>query len=257
MKLIQLHGKPIAEGKIPLICTPLVGKTQASILAELETILPKKPDVIEWRVDFFSAISETKIVVDTARQMKAAAKGIPIIFTKRSMKEGGEACSLPEEALIELHTEVCKQQCVDIIDYELCNAREDLNALRNASKENGIAMIMSYHNFKNTPSKDILVAKYLAAAELGADIGKVAVMPQTPDDVLTLLSATGAVSALDNIPLIGMSMGGLGALSRMIGWMYGSALTFAVGKDSSAPGQMSIEELRTALDLTHRAMYGR
>ena len=42
-----------------------------------------------------------------------------------------------------------------------------------------------------------------------------------------------------DIPLISMSMGGVGSLSRIMGWVYGSAATFAVGKSSSAPGQAS------------------
>jgi 3-dehydroquinate dehydratase-1 len=50
-----------------------------------------------------------------------------------------------------------------------------------------------------------------------------------------------------------MSMGGYGSVSRMVGIVFGSALTFAVGKSSSAPGQIPIEELRTVLATVRRA----
>ena len=58
------------------------------------------------------------------------------------------------------------------------------------------------------------------------------------------------------LPLISMSMGAYGSLSRMMGWVYGSTVTFAVGKSSSAPGQVPIEELRAVLATTRKAVLG-
>jgi len=52
--------------------------------------------------------------------------------------------------------------------------------------------------------------------------------------------------------MITMSMGPLGSLTRMAGWMFGSTVSFAVGEKSSAPGQIPIEELRLVLDVTQR-----
>ena len=78
-------------------------------------------------------------------------------------------------------------------------------------------MVMSYHNFQDTPDAATLDAKFARAQELGADIGKVAVMPKDPADVLALLAATWRASQALTIPLISMSMGGIGSLSRMIG----------------------------------------
>lgn len=74
--------------------------------------------------------------------------------------------------------------------------------------------------------------------------------------MLTLLGATHAASQRVGVPLVSMSMGGLGAVSRIMGWIYGSAATFAVGKSSSAPGQIAVEELRTLLAATRRAVTG-
>jgi 3-dehydroquinate dehydratase-1 len=74
--------------------------------------------------------------------------------------------------------------------------------------------------------------------------------------VLTLLGATYEASRAIRIPLISMSMGGIGSISRIMGWMYGSAATFAVGKSSSAPGQIAVEDLRTMLAAVRRAVQG-
>ena len=112
---------------------------------------------------------------------------------------------------------------------------------------------MSYHNFESTPPRVELVGNIIEAERQGADIAKVAVTPRAPGDVLVLLEATLDASQRVRIPLIAMSMGGLGAMTRLCGWMYGSALTFAAGKSSSAPGQIPIEELRAALRTLQRA----
>jgi hypothetical protein len=73
-------------------------------------------------------------------------------------------------------------------------------------------------------------------------------MPKDPQDVLALLSATCMASQARRIPLIGLFMGSIiGAMSRIMGWLYGSAATFAVGQSRSAPGQIAVEDLRAAL----------
>lgn len=257
MKAIHLHGKKIGDGSRPLICTPLVGKTPEAVLDELRVVLPKGPDLIEWRVDFFEAIGDTAMVVAVAGRLKEAAGGIPIIFTCRSMNEGGERINLDSAAVVKLLAAVCASRQVDIIDYELSNPGHELTELRRASRDNDVAMIMSYHNFQTTPEAEVITSKFMDAERLGADIGKVAVMPRSPEDVLTQLGATWRASEAVAIPIIGMSMAGFGSVSRMVGGVFGSTVTFAVGKSSSAPGQIPIEDLRVALTTVSRSVTGR
>lgn len=253
-KPIEIHGKAVGKGALPVICTPLVGRTVDAVLAELGAVLPKAPDVIEWRVDFFEPIGDAAIVIDTARRLKAGAGAIPILFTRRSASEGGERVARTEAAVVELYEAVCASRAVDLIDYELSNPAAAFARLRTASREHGIAMIGSYHNFQSTPDAPSIVAKFVAAQQQGADIGKVAVMPRGPQDVLTLLGATYSANAELRIPLISMSMGAVGSVSRIVGGVFGSALTFAVGRSSSAPGQIPIEDLRAVLAVVDRAV---
>jgi len=159
--------------------------------------------------------------------------------------------------VVALYEAVCQARAVELIDYELSNDRGNITRLRRASAANGIAMVMSFHDFQRTPAADVLEGKFALAEQLGADVGKVAVMPQNPADVLTLLGATQRASQALSIPLISMSMGGIGSISRMIGWVYGSAARFAIGKSSSAPGQVAIDELRAVLATTHQTVLGR
>ena len=144
----------------------------------------------------------------------------------------------------------------DLIDYEMSNDGADFARLRAASAAAGIVLVASYHNFQSTPDAAALLDRFAQAERLGADVAKVAVMPQSPEDVLTLLGATHRASQTLGLPLISMSMGALGSLSRMMGWVYGSTVTFAVGKSSSAPGQLPIDGLRSVLASMRRAVHG-
>ena len=255
-KQIQVNGKPLGNGTIPAIIAPLVGKTHAAIMEEVATIVPKKPDLLEWRIDFFEAIGDSQAVIDTALAIRQAA-AIPVLLTRRNATEGGQPLTIDEATVVAMYTAACQAKCIELIDYELSNAAADIEALRKVSRNNGIGMIMSYHNFQMTPDAATLDEKFAAAARHGADVAKVAVMPQNDRDVLELLAATSRAREAHDLPLISMSMGGIGSLSRIMGWVYGSAATFAVGKSSSAPGQIAIEDLRTALAIVRQSVLGK
>lgn len=253
-KPITLKGQPIAGGKFPLICTPLVGRTHDAVMAELAMVLPKKPDVLEWRVDFFESIGDAALVIATAKAIKTKAPQTPLLFTRRSTIEGGEKIALSEAQVIALYTAVCESKAIDLIDYEMANDKDHIVQVRTVAKANGIGLVLSFHNFSCTPGLEALASKFLAADQLGADVAKVAVMPRDLDDVLTLLTATREASKKLRIPLISMSMGPFGAVTRLFGWTFGSALTFAVGASSSAPGQVPIEDLNTVLGILQKSI---
>jgi 3-dehydroquinate dehydratase I len=256
-KPITVKGRAVGGGQLPVIIAPLVGRTGDEVLAELNRVLAKRPDIVEWRADFFADIVRPDAVVDLARRIKKAAGDVPLLFTIRAAREGGEKISLTDDQIVELYAGVCRNGAVDLVDFELSNAAERLNRVRGVSRDAGIAMIMSYHNFQHTPALDVLTEKFTQAAQRGADVAKVAVMPKNLHDVLILLTATLNASEALDVPLISMSMGGQGSLSRLFGWAFGSSATFAVGDNSSAPGQIPIDELRQVIDITQRALSGK
>jgi type I 3-dehydroquinase len=118
-KPITLRGKPLAGGVTPVICTPLIGDSREELLAEVAAVLPMQPDVIEWRADYFAALADTDQVIDTARALKVASRGLPILFTCRAASEGGRIVSLSEPRVVQLYEAVSAARCVDLIDYEL------------------------------------------------------------------------------------------------------------------------------------------
>ncbi len=247
----------IGKTEHPLICAPLVGADNETLQAELAQILLKKPDVLEWRADFFTAIADTEAVVATAKRIKETAGDVPLIFTIRSVREGGQPISLQEEEVSALNIAVCRQTDIEYIDCELSADPTHIDQLRVAAAACKKKIIGSFHDFSATPSREALVAKLAEAQDRGLDVAKAAVMPQNPEDVLTLLGATLEAKQRLAIPVITMSMGPYGAVSRLIGGVFGSCLSFAVGANASAPGQVPIEDLRMALEIVERAMGGK
>ncbi len=251
-KIINIRGRQLG-GNTPLICSPLVGRSQQSLLAEAAVVLAKKPDVIEWRVDFFEHIDDTGAVLATGRALRAVLGDVPVIFTRRSIKEGGEPIALDDAGVVRLYEVIGAAHLIDFLDFEMNNDPEQVRRVVTQAHLQETRVILSYHNFSHTPGQPFLVQRFLEAERLSADVAKVAVMPRDRADVLTLLAATTEAYAKAGIPLISMSMGPLGAVTRMIGGVFGSSLSFAVGHGSSAPGQLPIVDLKAVFELIRRA----
>ena len=253
---IQLKNGMLGQDE-PLICMPLVGTDEAALRHELAIVLAKKPHLIEWRVDFFEAIADTPRVLDCLRQLRRDAAGIPLLFTRRSIREGGQPIPLDEAAVFDLCAAVCRSGQVDLLDYELSVGPDDFARAVALARETGVCLVASFHDFQSTPDEATLVAKFAAMAAAGADVAKIAVMPNGPRDVLTLLQATLTARETLPVPIISMSMGGYGALSRLFGWVFGSSVSFAVGEKASAPGQVPMADLTQAVDIVRRALGSR
>ncbi|MDB5881308.1 MAG: 3-dehydroquinate dehydratase [Ramlibacter sp.] len=253
-KAITHHGKPLGGARFPAICAPLVGRTREALLAEAAAVAEKQPDLIEWRVDFYEGIGDAKGVAELAGRIKHVCQGLPILFTCRWSREGGEKISLSQAEVTRLHRAVCESGHVDFIDFEMGNEPDHVRQVREASRANATQLILSFHDFQRTPAIEELNRRFAQAEQLGADVAKVAVMPGEMQDVLVLLAATLQSSQKLRIPLVSMSMAGAGAVTRLCGGAFGSALSFAIGQSASAPGQMPIEDLATALAIVRKAL---
>ena len=249
MKPIRIRGKP---AKYPLICAPLVGAEPDALIAEAAAARAARADIVEWRVDYFREIGNLQGVIQTGRAVRRALPGVPLLFTRRSVSEGGQPVSIGEGQIVELYEAMCAEGIADLVDFEMSSSRAGMAAVREASRRHGVALVCSFHDFERTPPLAELSTQFRRAEQLGGDVAKVSVMARGPEDTLTLLAATHQASRELAPALIGVSMGPHGALSRIAGFTFGSALTFGVAAASSAPGQMPIGELRAAIELLRR-----
>lgn len=247
---------PAAGGRLPLICAPLVGAGRDELLAEAAAAVAAQCDIVEWRVDYFGEIGKASAVVEAGRALRGALGGMPVLFTRRSVAEGGQPVPISERGALDLYGEICAAGCVDLVDYEMSNGAASMKIVRDASRRHGIGLVCSYHNFDATPPLPALAAEFRRAQAMDGDVAKVSVMAQGPRDVLTLFAATQQASREIEPALIAVSMGPHGALSRVIGFTFGSALTFGVASGASAPGQLPIAELRAGIEAARQALGG-
>ncbi len=252
--IVTVKDVKIGEG-MPKICVPIVGKTLEEILEEARLLKTTDFDIAEWRADFYNnveCIDEVKIALEAVRYILMDK---PIIFTFRSAEEGGQK-EIGTEFYFELNMSIIQARLTNIIDIELFNDETEIRTLVDAAHKNNIAVIISNHDFDKTPSKEEIISRLQRAAELGGDILKIAVMPRSMKDVITLLDATRIMNEkYKDRPIITISMGKLGIVSRLAGGLFGSDLTFASVKKTSAPGQVSPEDLRKIISLLHDSPY--
>ncbi len=237
----------VIGGPDPLICLPLVARDKSDLLKQAMELKQLAPDLLEWRIDGYDAVEDHKSCLEALQELQATVGQIPLIFTCRIHAEGGFK-EITQEARLELITASIASGGIDLVDIELCNEPSFIEAVKKAAREYGTKLILSYHNFTETPDESAIHDKLLQAQDVGADIAKLAVMPQSYGDVLTLLGATlRARTGAVKVPVVTMSMGPEGGVTRLAGGLFGSDITFAIGKESSAPGQIPIGDLRQAM----------
>jgi 3-dehydroquinate dehydratase-1 len=203
--------------------------------ADLERALRMRrpPDLFELRLDGLASMADQmENVIPKLRT--------PLIITARHPHEGG-ARKLRLRQRRDLLAQFLNR--AHYIDVELRSAHALRSLLALAEKKN-IRRIISFHNFKLTPSARILTTKAREARSHGADIFKVATRTDTPAELGRLLEFM--TSRRVDLAVAVMGIGKLGAISRVLLSRAGSALIYAsLAARSDVEGQLSLEQLRT------------
>ena len=192
----------------------------------------RPPDLFELRLDRLAGMAdEVEKVLPRLRT--------PLIITARDPREGG-ANKLRLRQRRDLLARFLNH--ADYIDIELRSARALQSLLAN-DKTKKVRQIISFHDFKSTPSARILAAKARQARSRGADIFKVATRTDTPMELGRLLEFM--TSSRCNVSLAVMGIGKLGTISRVLLARAGSVLIYAsVVAATDVEGQMSLEQVR-------------
>lgn len=251
---------------MPKICIPVVERTETEILGFAAKLRDSVADLVEWRADYFEQMMDLAAVRKLCTKLQETVGEKPILFTIRTVAEGGEA-ALSFEKYAEILRAVAVLPEVSYIDVEVYSGSRGQHAeewqdiksschdgVRELVKElrKEVCVIGSYHDFAQTPSQEEISRRLTGSYRLGADVPKLAVMPHSREDVMALMEATMQTKEkfLD-VPLITMSMGDLGKISRIAGESFGSALTFGCIGKASAPGQIEADCLRQTLQMLH------
>lgn len=242
----------IGEG-IPKICVPITGKTREQILSQAEEAVRAGADMAEWRIDLWEEDNRLAYVEEVLFALDKVLQDVPLLFTVRSADEGGALHISPEDqaALIERAAASTK---VDLADVEYLRSPAVMARLIRHLHARGVMTVASHHDFEVTGTREELLDVLKTLDESGADILKLAVMPQTEEDVDRLMDTVSEMTrTYTQRPVIAMSMGDLGQISRIRGEAYGSSLTFGTAGQASAPGQLPVAVLREKMEALHTA----
>jgi 3-dehydroquinate dehydratase type I len=210
---------------MPLICTPIKVRTQKEALSRWRA-LKGKADLAEIWIDEIRDLDLKNLLKNrpTPVLLKSTlSKNIPLLIL--GSKWGAEYLDIPDD-----FSPLLIKKCVQ--------------------SKGRTKIILSFHDFKKTPSAKILHEKALKMHKLGADIVKIAVQGKTLEEVIRVIALAEDLKQA-NIKHILISMGKAGALSRVITPHLGGTLMFAPvnPKEKTAPGQLTVKELRSAWNL--------
>ena len=264
-------------GGLPAVAVSLTGPSLAQARTQARSAIDAGADVLELRVDLLEeagalaapapldAATAAAQVLECLRGLGETIDGAaPLLLTCRTAAEGGRA-QLDDAAYGALLRSVLDgladwtpERRPAAIDVEV--QRGCLPQVCTQAHALSIDVVASFHDFEATPANEALEEVLARMAREGADLAKIAVWPTSADDVARLLgvcaratAGAGERSGL-GVPVAAMSMGTLGAVSR-VAPAFGSALTFAVVPDeqgqarASAPGQLPIQDVRRCLEL--------
>lgn len=247
MKTVKVKNLIIGKGQ-PKIVAPMVGETAADLLIEAEELASSACDLVEWRVDFFKQASDVEAVAKLSREISVILQEKPLLFTFRTKKEGGVR-DFSTADYFRLYATVIAKGQIDLLDVELFMPEKEVHEIMQLAHQKEIIIVMCNHDFNATPSQQEIVSRLCTMQEKHADICKIAVMPHNTTDLLTLLAAANEMQkSFRTRPIVAISMGELGMISRISGEIFGSALTFGTIKKASAPGQIPVSDLKKMLE---------
>ncbi|WPP01417.1 type I 3-dehydroquinate dehydratase [Pseudomonas sp. HR96] len=247
--ILQIKDLEIGKGA-PKIIASITASSADQALQQADAIARSgQVDLAELRMDYLPNPGDHAAMLDLIGRVTYSLQGKPLLATWRSQQEGGKQ-PLSDDEYFALYRAIVEGASVDLIDLEMSKPEAQVTALVDAAHGRDIAVILSNHDFNATPQQAVIVERLRRQQALGADILKIATMPNSPADVLTLMAASQEMfTRYAERPLLTMSMGPLGVTSRVAGQLTGSALTYASVGQASAPGQLQADSVRSVLQI--------
>ena len=220
--------------QLPPVCAVVVPCRAAELVDKVEEI-SRENSFIEIRLDY---LPKPGLVLPELKRFFASRHDVTAIATCRRALNGGHfRGSVASEYAVLLKAAQSGFQLVDVEIETACELKaSEVEKLRSAA-----AIIVSSHDFKGTRK---LEETWQKMQEIPADIFKIVSTAKSLSDNLAMMRLVQAHS--DKQTMVGLCMGELGIISRVLGLRAGSAFTFAAARDGeeSAPGQVTAKALR-------------
>ena len=217
------------------MCICIAENSLEGARAAIDRAIPHA-DLIEIRADY---LAEPDLVPILTQRTK------PFIVTNRRKEEGGRFEGEERKRL-----EILRQamdQGADYIDVEMGSEEVLLQSLIEEQRRNceKTELLLSYHDFRETPSSPALYDLFDRMIEIKAKIVKIVTFAQSYEDNLRILSLIPHAKKRGQ-EIIAFCMGEKGKVSRVLAPMMGAVWVYASSSQGkgSAPGQLTAQELR-------------
>ncbi len=222
----------------PRICVSIGRETIDDALAVADSVA-SQADVLEIRLDCLAVPAISPFVNGLSR---------PLLFTNRPQWEGGKFTGEENARLGALLEAVAENSAY--VDLELLAPDESHRKMHMALQESETKLILSWHNFRDTPTREELVGRMALMQDKGADIGKIITTAHSHGDVLRVLQLQEVAQQL-GFPLIAFCMGRPGVISRVATCDLGGYMTYCAVStgEVTAPGQLTVSVLREIYSL--------
>ncbi|WEG73001.1 type I 3-dehydroquinate dehydratase [Vagococcus intermedius] len=233
----------------PKICVSLIEKDPTLILRIAREMAESDVDMVEWRLDYVVNEMDIEELLRLFQKIRVILAEKELLVTLRTHLEGGSV-RVSKECYRQTYLGLLKTGLVDWLDIEAKRPLEWFNEVLVEANKQHCQIIASYHNFLETPSNSYLEKLVLDFMKINPDVIKIAVMPEFEEDVWRLLHWNQqTLQCLGQIKIIAIAMGELGKISRLVGGITGSYLTFTSFSKVSAPGQLKFEEVHWLFSL--------
>tara|TARA_B000000460_G_C21437768_1_gene358034 strand:+ start:182 stop:850 length:669 start_codon:yes stop_codon:yes gene_type:complete len=211
-------------------CVSIAEKTPKRLKQTLTNAL-KKSDYAEIRFDFLNQ----NLVPEVLQLIKKDFK--KCVGTLRPISEGGNFSGSEKNRISIL--KLIAEYNPFLLDVEFNTLRKNKNLSRYI-KNTGTKILVSWHDFKQTPDISVLKKKILQMKKFSNNV-KVVTMAKSTNDASRVLSLYSDV----DVKLIAFSMGNYGRISRLLCLLLGSPYTYVSLGKAIAQGQFSVDEVKS------------
>jgi len=207
-----------------MLCVTIGRSRHKAMIAEYNFLAEQGADLVEMRLDYIGRHIDLKRLLEK--------RPCPVVITCRRREDGGRWEKTEQERLMVLRSAIASG--VDFVDLE-----EDIAG--SIPRYGATKRIVSLHNFERTPEDLEDIHARLAA--LDADVVKIATMANSFTDCIRMMRLVEGAK----VPTIGLCMGDLGVVTRILALRYGAPFTYtALSSDRKiAPGQITFETMRS------------
>ena len=208
---------------VPMICVSLGRARHTRMIAEHQFLVEQGAELVELRLDYITrAVNLKRLVNDRPG---------PVVIAVRRREDGGRWNRSEQDRLVLLRSAIASE--VDYVDIEADVAAQ-------IPRYGNTKRIISYHDFSGTP--DDLEELHAAMAAEDADIVKIATMANSYEDNVRMIELTKN----SKIPTIGICMGEIGMMTRILANRVGSPFTYATFSSDKklAPGQLNWKDMK-------------